>query len=428
MNKTKKITHLTDQWHVRDDNGGIFGPVTFSALKSWVEDGRVSPASEVSSGNGHWELAERVAELEMDCVAEIEPGSFYGPIHCKAMRGLIQIGSIPAEAVIYTRQGKQGAGASLPAEVGVSQAEHGTALAQLATLKSQKDDGERELRRVGAELAELRGLLQRERESASELSEKTEELQEELQRQIDELIASQRELEAVLSTRQVEITTLNRIIADYQLKIDAFSSEQENFAVEIDALRRENQNQREDMAAKNIQVAGLLQRLEELEQVNRGLKEEFVKYEGIQNSGRASDGIAQRKLVLMKNLFVEAARVLEGVEDCPEEPADEIQDPVLDNLAEGELLDYEEVSAEELKVRKGASASAQKIVTEINTPPAPERKPKTSNHKAEKKWSFGGTEKRMGHDSLAELEAQAQIELQRLSSSQNISSLFGRKK
>jgi hypothetical protein len=105
--KTKKINaQESAQWHVRDENDAVFGPVDFDTLKSWVEDGRVSPLSRVSCDNrASWTAAVEIPALEMDCIAEIEPGSFYGPIHRRAMEDLIRAGSIPAAAQIFMKRG-----------------------------------------------------------------------------------------------------------------------------------------------------------------------------------------------------------------------------------------------------------------------------------------------------------------------------------
>lgn len=471
---------------MRDENGGVFGPVTFSVLMSWVEDGRVSPASEVSCADGKWELAVRVAALEMNCVAEIEPASFYGPIHRKAMQGLIESGSIPAGACVYCKQHEQEQSAPLPLETSVSQAKYDGVLAQLATLEAQKSTGEAELRRAGRELSKLSASFQCERERANELSETAAKLQQELQTQSAEMMASLSESNKMLGKQQATIATLTGSITDLQLKTEALTLERESFAAEIAVLRKDNQElgeqleqlkqqhqaelsekksasedqinalkrecerdvsakesacadqisvltrereqEAEVMAAKNLQLAGLLQRLEELELTNQGLKQEFVKYEGEQSNGGSSDNIAARKLVLIKALFAEAAKVLEGVDSCSEESPVEIQDMDAIGLAEGELLEYEEVSVEELKGCKGAPGAAPANNTESRGPPVSEQntapiKPKTGN-----KWLFGSAEKRLGRSSLAELEAQAQIELQRLTASQNISTIFDRKK
>ena len=90
-------------WCVRNEQGGRFGPVDFATLKSWACDGRIGPTNEVSDDGAEWRLAASLSGLEMDCVAEVMPGNFYGPIHREAMLGLIRDGAIAAEAVLFRR-------------------------------------------------------------------------------------------------------------------------------------------------------------------------------------------------------------------------------------------------------------------------------------------------------------------------------------
>ncbi|HNX34543.1 MAG TPA: hypothetical protein PKM57_07940 [Kiritimatiellia bacterium] len=90
-------------WFVRNEQGGRFGPVDFETLKAWACDGRIGPTNEISDNGAEWKMATAHRELEMDCVAEVVPGSFYGPIHKDAMAGLVDEGVITATAVIFRR-------------------------------------------------------------------------------------------------------------------------------------------------------------------------------------------------------------------------------------------------------------------------------------------------------------------------------------
>ena len=92
-------------WFVRNEQGGRFGPVDFETLKAWACDGRIGPTNEVSDNGAEWKLATAQRELEMDCVAEVTPGNFYGPIHQDAMQGLVKDGTIAAKAVLFRRCG-----------------------------------------------------------------------------------------------------------------------------------------------------------------------------------------------------------------------------------------------------------------------------------------------------------------------------------
>ena len=92
-------------WHVRNEQGETFGPVDLEALKSWACDGRLAPTNEVSKNGSGWQLATSVRELEMDWVAEVTPGTFYGPIHRRAMAELVKDGSIAAQSAFFVRRG-----------------------------------------------------------------------------------------------------------------------------------------------------------------------------------------------------------------------------------------------------------------------------------------------------------------------------------
>ena len=90
-------------WWVRDHEGGRYGPVAFEVLKSWVRDGRIGPANEISRDGVEWSPATAEPALEMEWVVEVEDGQFYGPIHRDAVRGLINEGAIAQHAVLFRR-------------------------------------------------------------------------------------------------------------------------------------------------------------------------------------------------------------------------------------------------------------------------------------------------------------------------------------
>ena len=92
-------------WVVRDGQGGRYGPIDFETLKEWVRDGRVGPANEVSKNGVDWLPAPQQRGLGMDWIAEIASGRFYGPIHRDAMRGLVEGGGIAGYAPLYHRVG-----------------------------------------------------------------------------------------------------------------------------------------------------------------------------------------------------------------------------------------------------------------------------------------------------------------------------------
>jgi len=560
--KTKKIGHAAAQWHVRDENGAVFGPVDFKALKSWVEDGRVSPASELSADGGRWVPAVQIRELEMNCVAEIEPGSFYGPIHRAAMRGLIAAGSISADAPIYGKDGGGPAAEPTPAEGGVRQAEYDAVVEQLAGLEVQCGGAESRLQSALQEMAELTARYQSEKKAGRELAGTVAALRQEaetlraqgcdgralmealrtqsedyeasvnalqsrcaeqqglisgfqresaaqqglvsglrregaaqsalistLRGELDgtrseldgaraELAACQSAADKAVLKYQVEMAALHEVNAGLKSQAELLRTEREDLAAETDALRSHNRDQiklreeRERLAraelteresaarlaidnlraehesaisrmkqqsvkeearhveeaqTRNQQIAGLLVRLEELELTNRELKEDFARCADRQ-SCRGADTAERRKLMVVKRLLAEAAALLEGVESPPEEEPEGVPGAALPELDAVELLEYEEVLAEEFAAKRGAPAAAAEPVRESTGGSGPVKGAKTAKPKGEKKWPFGGAKPNLGRDSLAELEAQAQMELQRLSASQELSAIFERKK
>ena len=92
-------------WHVRNEKGETFGPVDLESLRAWACDGRLAPTNEVSENGCQWRLATSVRSLEMDWVAEVAPGTFYGPIHRRAMEELVKDGSIAAQCFFFVRRG-----------------------------------------------------------------------------------------------------------------------------------------------------------------------------------------------------------------------------------------------------------------------------------------------------------------------------------
>lgn len=90
-------------WLVKNEQGETFGPVDFETLKLWAKDGRLAPTNTLSEDTTTWNAITQYPELEMDWVAEVSPGVFYGPIHKLALESLQQEGSLPPNAVTFQR-------------------------------------------------------------------------------------------------------------------------------------------------------------------------------------------------------------------------------------------------------------------------------------------------------------------------------------
>ena len=185
------------------------------------------------------------------------------------------------------------------------------------------------------------------------------------------------------------------------------------------------------------EVEGLLSEIEELHATNDKLKAEFIAFEE-KRSGVEIDQRDRRKLVVLKQLFIEAASLLQDVEDDLDVKDEDNQpNEMSDDQDQGELLEYEEVNAQEAHVSEAGVSHKNK---EPEIVPASEPgdsaasapivgKKQQAKKKTSKKWLFGNGKKNLDHKSLYELEAQARHELQRLSSQGgDISALFDKNK
>jgi hypothetical protein len=95
-------------WRIRTEKGEVFGPSDLATLKVWAQDGRLAPTHQISDDERTWMSVTTLPDLEMDWVAEVMTGSFYGPIHKSAMVELVREGSIRATAPLFQRSTPSG--------------------------------------------------------------------------------------------------------------------------------------------------------------------------------------------------------------------------------------------------------------------------------------------------------------------------------
>ena len=79
---------------MKNDDGTVFGPISFEQLRQWSVDAQVSPLDKVSTDEKNWIKAPMVPELEMDYLVEVSPDQFYGPTTIGAVREFLQVGEI----------------------------------------------------------------------------------------------------------------------------------------------------------------------------------------------------------------------------------------------------------------------------------------------------------------------------------------------
>src|SRR3954451_17123998 len=88
-------------WYLtKNDDGSIFGPITFDQLHEWASDAQVSPLDKVSNDEKTWMKAPMVPELQMDFLIEVSPDQFYGPTTLGAVREFLQAGEINADTPV----------------------------------------------------------------------------------------------------------------------------------------------------------------------------------------------------------------------------------------------------------------------------------------------------------------------------------------
>lgn len=103
-------------WYVRNEQGRRFGPADFATLQEWARDGRIGPLNEISCDGARWVLASDMPAMQMDWVAAMAAGAFYGPIHAGAMRGLLDEGAIKADAPLFRRDSLDAGGKQVSEE------------------------------------------------------------------------------------------------------------------------------------------------------------------------------------------------------------------------------------------------------------------------------------------------------------------------
>jgi hypothetical protein len=92
---------LAQTWYLmKNDDGTIFGPISFELLQQWSVDAQISPLDKVSSDEKNWVKAPMIPELQMDFLIEVSPDQFYGPTTIGAVREFLQAGEINSDTPV----------------------------------------------------------------------------------------------------------------------------------------------------------------------------------------------------------------------------------------------------------------------------------------------------------------------------------------
>lgn len=89
------------EWFLRkQEDGTIFGPLSFDLLSRWASAAQVAPNDVVSNDQQAWIKAPMVPELGMDWLVEVTSERYYGPTTLGAIQEFIRLGEINAETFI----------------------------------------------------------------------------------------------------------------------------------------------------------------------------------------------------------------------------------------------------------------------------------------------------------------------------------------
>ncbi|MFO7871546.1 MAG: hypothetical protein R6V03_08970 [Kiritimatiellia bacterium] len=141
------------EWHLKLDDGTVYGPVPLCDLRSWAEDCRIGPQHEVSPDKKKWFPASQVPELRMDWMVEIDKDNSYGPLNLLAVANLLDDGTITPETEVSHKTGD-------------------TTLRAEATRASQVTELAESREHIAAEVKALKQSLADEREKVKELEDK----------------------------------------------------------------------------------------------------------------------------------------------------------------------------------------------------------------------------------------------------------------
>ncbi|MCE9610205.1 MAG: DUF4339 domain-containing protein [Chthoniobacter sp.] len=100
---------------MKNDDGTVFGPISFDQLREWAMDAQVSPLDKVSTDEKTWLKAPMLPELQMDYLVEVSPDQFYGPTTIGAVREFLLMGEINGDTTITNcRDGSSDAVKDIP--------------------------------------------------------------------------------------------------------------------------------------------------------------------------------------------------------------------------------------------------------------------------------------------------------------------------
>lgn len=86
---------VAQSWFLRkNEDGNIFGPLSFEQLARWASSAQVAPQDVLSSDQVTWIKAPMLEELGMDWLVELTSERYYGPTTLGAVQEFMRLGEI----------------------------------------------------------------------------------------------------------------------------------------------------------------------------------------------------------------------------------------------------------------------------------------------------------------------------------------------
>jgi hypothetical protein len=86
---------VAQSWFLRkNEDGHIFGPLSFEQLARWASSAQVAPQDVLSTDQSTWIKAPMLEELGMDWLVEVTSERYYGPTTLGAVQEFMRLGEI----------------------------------------------------------------------------------------------------------------------------------------------------------------------------------------------------------------------------------------------------------------------------------------------------------------------------------------------
>lgn len=188
---------------MRTDAGQIFGPVPFSELLKWVQEGRIAANYLLTPDGQQWIPPADIPELEMRWIVELAPNKFFGPAHRKVVDELKQSPEF-AGVRLYT----------LPDPTAAARFDQ--LRRENEALAAERDQHARQTQTLQARTLELEQALAEQEALLAQTAQALEEARQNRQLEAQARTLAQAELTEIQALREQDLNTFQATQADLQ--------------------------------------------------------------------------------------------------------------------------------------------------------------------------------------------------------------------